>query len=283
MKAISMHQLCKTVSAICAIFSLHALPANAVELKTQVHAFGGLVAVEQENESLSNLVIGLWGTITITPDGKASGSGIIRYEGVAPCAWTPPSPENGPAPYCKLENLVDGSFAVSGEIAGEIQTQHLLTGLSEMVTGDTKASAQEIVSATPSILKLQLTMTDTPKELIAVWGLSQGARERRETGVATGGLLVSTLFDKPIFLSLPSNEDGARDRHEFSGTYAGDWPIKGAGAVYFPGIPLNKLPTETAYEVFINGGVTPNGSKLGEDTLNFDVLTPWFGGVYKKF
>lgn len=278
-----MHQFCKAAPIICALGSVYALPAHAVELNTQVHAFGGLVAIEQEKESLPNLVMGLWGTITITPDGKANGSGIIRYEGVAPCAWTPPAPQNGPAPYCKLESLQDGAFTIIGEVSGEMQTQHLLTGLSEMVAGDTKASAQDVVDTMPPTLKLQLTMTDAPKELIDVWGLSNGGREMRETGVATGGLLVSTLFDTPFFLSPVPNQAGKRDRYEFSGTYSGDWPIKGAGAVYFPDLPLSKLPTETAYEVFINGGVTPNGSKLGEDTLNLDVLNPWFGGAYNKY
>lgn len=278
-----MYQFIKSIPAIAALYCTSTLSANAVELNTQVLAFGGLVAIEQEKESLSNLVVGLWGTVTVTPDGKANGNGIIRYEGVAPCSWTPPAPQNGPAPHCKLENLLDGTFAVTGEISDERQTQHLLTGLSELATGDTNASAKDIINSTPQILTLHLTMTDAPSELIEVWGLSDGGREMRETGVATGGLLVSTLFDAPISLSLATNASGERDRHEFSGTYAGNWPIKSAGAVYFPDLPLNKLPTETAYEVFINGGVTPNGSKLGEDTLNLDVLNPWFGGTYKKY
>lgn len=283
MKVLVMHQFYKVAPLIGALWSTCLLPADAVELNTQVHAFGGLVAVEQEKESLSNLVLGLWGTVTITSDGKASGSGIIRYEGVAPCAWTPPAPENGPAPYCELKNLQDGAFTVTGEISGEMQTQHLLTGLSDMVTGESKKTAQDIIDTTPSTLKLQMTMTDAPKELIEFWGLSDGEREMHETGVATGGLHVSTLFDKPFFLSPVPNKAGERDRYEFSGIYPGDWPIKSAGAVYFPDLPPSKLPKETAYEVFINGGVTPNGSKLGEDTLNLDVLNPWFGGAYNKY
>lgn len=283
MKVLAMHQFYKFAPLIGALWSACSLSADAVELNTQIHPFGGLVAVEQEKEALSNLVMGLWGTVTITSDGKANGSGIIRYEGVAPCAWTPPAPQNGPAPYCELKSLKDGAFTITGEVSGEIRTQHLLTGISEMVTGDIKASAQDIIDTTPPTLKLQLTMTDAPKELIDIWGLSGGEREKRGTDVATGGLLVSTLFDEPFFLSPVPNKAGERDRYEFSGTYPGDWPIKGAGAVYFPDLPLSKLPTETAYEVFINGGVTPNGSKLGEDTLKLHVLTPWFGGAYDKY
>ncbi|MEH6728414.1 MAG: hypothetical protein V7703_19880, partial [Hyphomicrobiales bacterium] len=213
-------------------------------------------------------------------DGKASGSGIIRYEGVAPCAWTPPAPWNGSAPYCNLENLLDGTFAVTGEISDDLKTRHLLSGLSNIVDGNTNVTSQDIITSMPSILELHLTMTQAPKELIEVWGLSDGGQEMRQTGVATGGLIVSKIFDKPVFLSLDPDDAAAAHRHEFSGTYPGDWPIKGAGAVFFPDLPLSRLPTETAYEVFVNGGVTPNGSKLGEDTLNLDVLNPWFGGAY---
>lgn len=278
-----MHQFCKLISAIGFLCAASTLSAKAVELNTQVVAFGGLVEIEQEKESLSNLVIGLWGTVTITSDGKANGNGIIRYEAVVPCAWTPPAPQNGQSPYCKLVNLFDGTFAVTGEISDDKQTQHLLAGLSEMAAGDSKTTAQEVIDTTPRTLKLQLTMTQPPKELIDVWGLSGGGKELRETNVATGGLLISTLFDEPFFLSPYQNEFGARDRHKFSGTYAGDWPIKSSGAVAFLDLPLSRLPTETAYEVFINGGVTPLGSKPGEFELNLDVLNPWFGGTYDKY
>lgn len=278
-----MHHLWTTILATGAAFLAGLSPAIAVELNTQTRAIGGLVAVEQEKESLSNLVIGLWGTLTIGPDGKASGDGIIRYEGVAPCAWTPPAPQNGSAPYCRLKNLLDGTFTVSGEISEEARTTHLLTGLSEMVDGKTTASAEDIIATTPTVIVLQLTMTQPPKETIEVWGLSGGGRETRETGVANGGLLVSGIFDDSFILSLEPTEIEALTRHEFSGTYPGDWPIKGAGAVFLPDLPLSKLPSETAYEVFINGGAKPNDTKLGEDTLNLDVLTPWFGGLYDHF
>lgn len=275
-----MHPLWKTVTATGAALVTGLLPAAAVELNTQIRAIGGLVAVEQEKESLSNLVIGLWGTLTIHPDGKASGDGIIRYEGVAPCAWTPPAPENGAPPYCRLKNLLDGTFTVTGEVSDEARTAHLLTGLSDMVARETTASADDIIDSAPQIIVLQLTMTQPPKETIEVWGLSGGGRETRETGVANGGLLVSGIFEDSIILSLEPTEAEALNRHEFSGTYPGDWPIKGAGAVFLPDLPLSKLPAETAYEVFVNGGVKPNDTKLGEDTLNLDVLNPWFGGLY---
>lgn len=255
--------------------------ANAAD--SQSHSFGGLVAVEQKKESLSNLVMGLWGTISVKTDGSVSGYGVVRYEGVAPCSWTPPAPENGSAPYCKLENLFDGRFSVSGRVADEERTKFFLTELTEMVAGKDTKTAHEIIEDAPNVLEISISLDELPKEVIKIWGLSNGGQEMRETNVAAGGLLVSNLFNKDFLIALKSSGSSAPSRHEFKGSYEGDWPIVAAGAVYFPQIPQDKLPTETDHQVFVNGGVTPAGEELSESAIiNLDVLNPWFGGLYDK-
>lgn len=273
--------------SICLILGL--LAANiaviqANETKANTHSFGGLVAIEQKKESLSNLVMGLWGAITVEEDGSVYGDGIVRYEGVVPCSWTPPVPENGPAPYCKLENLIDGRFSVKGHVAAEEQTKFFLTELSEMVAGQDKQVAEDIIKTAPTVLEIELSLDENPKELIELWGLSDGGRIKRETHVATGGLLISTLFYQEFLIALNPSDSSAPNRHEFEGYFEGDWPITSAGAVYFPQIPQQKLPTETDYQVFINGGVTPASKELNEfKPLNLDVLNPWFGGLHSKY
>lgn len=257
---------------------------QASEPKTQTHSFGGLVAVEQKKESLSNLVMGLWGSITVEEDGSVHGDGVVRYEGVVPCAWTPPAPENGPAPYCKLENLLDGRFSVKGHVAEEEQTKYFLTELSELVASRSEQTASDIIEDAPTVLAIELALDEKPKELIEFWGLSEGGRKRRETHVATGGLLISTLFYQEFLIALKPSDASAPDRHEFEGYFEGDWPIASAGAVYFPQIPVEELPTETDYQVFTNGGVTPASNELSEfKPINLDVLDPWFGGLHSKY
>lgn len=258
---------------------IHAAGKNA-----ETHSFGGLVAVEQEKESLSNIVMGLWGSISIEDDGSVHGDGVVRYEGVVPCSWTPPAPENGPAPYCKLENLIDGHFSVKGHVAEEEQTKYYLKELSEQVAKGNDKSPGEIIDNAPTVLAIELALDENPKELIEFWGLSDGGRKKRETHVATGGLLISTLFNQEFLIALKPSDSSAPSRHEFEGRFEGDWPITAAGAVYFPQIPAEKLPTETDHQVFVNGGVTPASAELNEfKPLNFDVLNPWFGGLHSKY
>lgn len=257
---------------------------HAAGNNTETYSFGGLVAVEQEKESLSNIVMGLWGSLSVEEDGSVHGDGIVRYEGVVPCSWTPPAPENGPAPYCKLENLLDGRFSVKGHVAEEEQTKYFLKELSEQVVNGNDKSPGEIIDNAPTILAIELALDENPKELIEFWGLSDGGRKKRETHVATGGLLISTLFNQEFLIALNPSDSSAPSRHEFEGHFEGDWPISAAGAVYFPQIPAEILPTKTDYQVFINGGVTPVSKELSEfKPLNFDVLNPWFGGLYSKY
>ncbi|MEP0519956.1 MAG: hypothetical protein ABJO09_01290 [Hyphomicrobiales bacterium] len=257
---------------------------QAKETKAQTHSFGGLVAVEQKKESLSNLVMGLWGSITIEESGAVHGDGIVRYEGVVPCSWTPPDPESGPAPHCKLENLIDGRFTVKGRVAEEEQTKYYLKELSEQIVGHNEKTADEIIENSPTVLALELALSENPKELIEFWGLDGGATAKRETHVATGGLLISTLFYQEFLIALKPSDPYAPSRYEFEGYFEGDWPITSAGAVYFPDLPLEKLPTETDHQVFINGGVKPISEDMDEfKPLNFDALIPWRGGLYSKY
>lgn len=268
-------------------FGLLAAVSNLIHAagnNTETHSFGGLVAVEQEKESLSNIVMGLWGSLSVEEDGSVHGDGIVRYEGVVPCSWTPPAPENGPAPYCKLENLLDGRFSVKGHVAEEEQTKYFLKELSEQVVNGNDKSPGEIIDNAPTVLAIELALDENPKELIEFWGLSDGGRKKRETHVATGGLLISTLFNQEFLIALKPSDSSAPSRHEFEGHFEGDWPISAAGAVYFPQIPAEKLPTKTDYQVFINGGVMPVSKELSEfKPLNFDVLNPWFGGLHSKY
>ncbi len=218
------------------------------------HSFGGLVAVEQKLEALSNIVVGLWGTLTIDADGQVTGGGIIRYEGVTPCKWTPPAPENGAPPHCQVKNLFDGEFSIVGSTFNNRSSIYHRQVLSEMVAGTNTQTTKEIDANEPIPLQLELKMDVAPKEILDIWGLSDGSTKTRETNVAQGGLLVSTLFDGPFVIGL-NDKAQVPTRHEFQGFYTGAWPISAGGAVYFMDIPPEKLPKETDYQVFLNAGV----------------------------
>lgn len=235
---------------------LSPVPAGAEQLAAPIsYSLGGLVEVTAHENAASKMLMGLWARLEVAQDGSVTGTGIIRYESVAPCEWRPPEPNNGKSPYCRIDELVDGSFKVTGELLETIHRHDddnpLKNALFDLADKNTDARP----GYAPSRLRLRLEMDRQPRELLSLWGFSTPTVQQSYTGAATLGLLSSGGFGtdfeiSPISTNFDANSNGgepvfAARQHVFRGRYQGNTPVISSGSYFFVELSADDLPKGT--------------------------------------
>ena len=232
-----------------------ASPASADTMTTFRYSFGGVITVSAPENAAADMKVGLWARMTVDPSGNVSGDGVIRYETIEPCAWEPPNPENGTAPHCRIHDLVDGTFTVSGSVLDYIDRGNDGHALKDAVFALADPHASTRSDRAPLRLRLKLAIMAQPRELLSLTGFSTPGANEKYTGAAVAGLFTSTLFNhefeiSPIALTYQGSGDNtaeiqANGRYDFGGSYTGNPPVNGEGSVFFMQLDPNKLPGRT--------------------------------------
>lgn len=225
------------------------------------YSLGGLVEVSARENATSTLLMGLWAHLDVATDGSVSGDGIVRYESAAPCEWTPPEPDNGTLPYCRIDELIDGSFTISGKVRDTLHRRNdenpLKAGIFELA--DSHGNPR--LGYAPSRMTLTLTLDRQPREVLSLWGFSTPTIRESVTGAATLGLLSSGAFGQEIEISPISTNHAPADtflddvisarQYQFEGTYLGNTPISGKGSLFFVALDPDRLPDATNRSMYL--------------------------------
>lgn len=243
---------------LASISSLKADPLLEAPLK---YSLGGLVEVSARENATSTLLMGLWARLDVTADGSVSGNGIVRYESAAPCRWAPPEPDNGAPPYCRIDELIDGSFTVSGKVLETLHRHEDENPLKEGVFELADSHTNPRLGYAPSRMTLKMTLDRQPREVLSLWGFSTLAASESITGAAALGLLSSGVFGQEIEISPISTNHSPASRflddvinarqYQFEGTYPGNTPISGKGSLFFVALNPDQLPDATDRAMYL--------------------------------
>ena len=173
----------------------------------------------------------------------------------------PPEPDNGTLPYCRIDELIDGSFTISGKVRDTLHRRDdenpLKAGIFELA--DSYGNPR--LGYAPSRRTLTLTLDRQPREVMSLWGLSTPAVSESVTGAATLGLLSSGVFGKEMEISPISTNHSPADaflddiisarQYQFAGTYAGNTPISGKGSLFFVALDPDRLPDATNRSIYL--------------------------------
>lgn len=236
--------------------ALSSVPAVADQLAEPIsYSLGGLVEITARENAASKMLMGLWARIEVAENGSVTGEGIIRYESAAPCQWRPPEPNNGKAPYCRIDELVDGNFKVTGELLETVHRHDDENPLKNAIFDLADKNTDTRPGYAPSRLRLRLEMDRQPRELLSLWGFSTPNVQQSYTGAATLGLLssggIGTDFEiTPISTDFDANSDGGEPvfvarQHVFGGRYQGNTPVISSGSYFFVELSADQLPRAT--------------------------------------
>lgn len=222
------------------------------------YSFGALLNVNAAENAASQMHLGLWAPLKIYEDGTVKGEGVIRYETIRPCKWQPPHPGNGSAPYCRIDHLQDGRFSIEGTVVERVHRHDDKNNLKDMLFAYADQRSTERLGYAPSKLRLKLSLKEKTAESLSLWGFSNLKVEKRTTGAAELGLLVSNLLDKEFeIVPIPTDTritTGAdlqnQNQYIFRGNYKGGTPVSGNGTAFFTLHEPKNLPKETDPRIY---------------------------------
>ena len=233
-------------------------PASSKEIVQLTYSFGAFVKVTAVENAASQMYLGLWAPLKVYADGTVRGEGVIRYETIRPCEWQPPHPENGSAPYCRIDRLQDGQFSIEGSVVERVHRHDEDNPIKDMLFTYADTRSKERLGYAPSKLRLKLSLKSRPGEHLSLWGFSNVNVEQRKTGGAELGLLVSNLIEKEFEITpIPTDlsiTDGADltgvNQYVFSGSYKGGTLVSGNGSAFFSLYEANQLPKATDPRIY---------------------------------
>ncbi len=247
--------------------------ANPVEV---TYSFGALVKVVAGENAASNMYLGLWAPLIVRADGSISGEGIVSYQQIKPCAWQPPHPENGGAPHCRIDKLVDGKFTITGKVVERVHRHDEDNPLKDMVFAYADKLSQTRLGYAPLKLRLKLSLEAKPVESLSLWGFSNASVQQRDTGAGELGLHVSNLFETDFeIVPIPTDTEltGGADlkganQYVFRGVYQGGTPVSGNGSAFFLNLSADKLPGGTDPRIyFVHEDKSPKPREFSDEEL----------------
>lgn len=218
------------------------------------YVLSGVIEIEADDHAVKAMVLGLSAVVTVHEDGHVSGDGRVIYLSMEGCQWQPPYSAGTPAPWCRVEDVVDGSFLVTGNVietlaaADKAHALHApLFELANKSAGVHQAGAQ--ASFAPLRLQLNLVPTGLPKERLAMWGFAALPIDYRIETAATRGMMAAGLFNKPFeIMPIAANRLVAgldrKNVHVFGSRDAGV-PVQASGRVAFVDATPAVLPLAT--------------------------------------
>lgn len=236
----------------------HTPPAIEIQKPKLSYSLGALVKVSATENAASQMFVGLWAPLHVYPDGSVRGEGVVRYENIDACKWQPPHPDNGAAPYCRIDHLSDGRFTISGSVVTRVHRHDDENDIKDIVFSYADERSSTRLGYVPTKLKLKFSMIKKPSEQLSLWGFSKDNLEKRTTGAAELGLLVSNLFDKEFEIA-PIPTDGKithgvdlqhSNQYFFEGNYSGGTPVSGHGSVFFSRFKASNLPKKTDPRIY---------------------------------
>ncbi|MEZ5666897.1 MAG: hypothetical protein R3F55_05595 [Alphaproteobacteria bacterium] len=277
-----MHQMIRPARPLwpaAALLAATLSHAAAEEAGRQiVYPLAGLVQVAAPENAVAGMVMALYGTVTVTADGRVSGEGVIVYAQMDACAWQPPVPDRESTPYCTIETVVDGAFSVTGSVVATVHRHDADNPFRDGVFALADAHADARLDYAPLTLNLTLAVEREPVERLALWGFSQPGIQPGATQAAALGLHVSglfgTAFDIVPIAMVPLADDAgaaaiaAARQFASAGTYAGGTPLSASGSLGFVDVDPAGLPTATNPWVYLQHAAAPAGARpLSEPEL----------------
>lgn len=249
------------------------LSNNSISL---TYSFGALVKVVAAENAASTMYLGLWAPLQVHSDGRVFGEGVISYEQINPCAWRPPHPENGGAPYCRIDKLHDGRFKVTGEVVEWVHRHDEDNKLKNMIFAYADSLSKTRLGYAPLKLRLKVSMISKPQEALSFWGFSTPTIEERKTGAGELGLHASNLLERAFEIApIPTDTaiTGGADlkgAHQFmfSGNYKGGTPLSGNGSAFFLNSSADKLPASTDTRIYhVHEDKSPKPRTFSDDEM----------------
>ncbi|MCB1521161.1 MAG: hypothetical protein KDJ37_11390 [Hyphomicrobiaceae bacterium] len=234
------------------------------------YSLGGIVDVLATEHAVDRMKMGLWASLSIDPNGAVSGTGVIRFETANPCHWAPPNPAMGQALHCRIDDLVDGRFTVSGEVLETVHRHDEDNVLKNAIFELTDKLNTTRFGYAPLRMKLKLALTTPTGERLSLWGFSKPTVEKRNTGASLLGLLSAKLFDREFEISpiawnnKSTSAATAKARyHHFNGTYQGGTPVAASGSIFFVDVRASDLPVRTDRKIFlVKDDLSPNAGSV---------------------
>ncbi len=240
------------------------------------YSFGALLKVTAAENAASQMHLGLWAPLKIYADGTVKGEGVIRYETIRPCEWQPPHPGNGSAPYCRIDHLQDGRFSIEGSVVERVHRHDDENKFKDMLFTYADLRSTTRLGYAPSKLRLKLSLKAKTGESLSLWGFSNMNVEKRTTGAAELGLLVSNLLEKefeivpiPTDVALIAGADlQKQNQYIFSGNYQGGTPVSGNGTAFFTLHDPKHLPKATDPRIYyVHEDKSPKQRPLSDEEL----------------
>lgn len=239
------------------VAAISLIPIKKANAEGIPYVLSGAIKVQATENAVGQMVVGLSAKITAHEDGSVTGKGFITYLQMEACSWAPPHPEGSPSPWCRIDNVEDGSFKILGEVLETVHRHDDDNPLKDSIFALADKNTKHRPGYAPSRISLNLQAGKLPKELLTFWGFSTAKTEYRSTGAAALGLLSSSGFNKTFELTpiAPgTNVKGLKGQnvHLFSGKYKGGTPVNAEGRIALIDADISTLKQGTNPVVYLS-------------------------------